>query len=82
MTALQDAVTALTAQVAAEAEVESSAIVLIQGLIAQVQAGIDQGSIDAIQAAVTAMKSNAAALATAVATPGAGGAINTDPVVG
>jgi hypothetical protein len=57
----------LTAQVAATAAGEQSAIVLIQGLVAKVQELIDSGADPvALQAAVDDLKKNSDALAAAV----------------
>lgn len=71
---VQDAIAKLTADVAAEATADQSAITLLQGLTAeikalqaQIAAGVDPAQISAsLEALATSIESNTTALASAV----------------
>jgi hypothetical protein len=64
MSALDDAITALTTQVQANTDAEASAVTLIQGLAAQIAAVAGDGP--AVTALAAKLKTSADALAAAV----------------
>lgn len=63
---LQTDVQALTDEVARQTTITQSVLTLIQGLLTQIQTGIDAADLAAIQSAVTAFRANDDALAAAV----------------
>ncbi len=75
MSQLDDAIAALTAQVQADTDVESSAVTVIQGIAAQVAAavaaaqaaGATPAELDALNQLVPRLKASGDALAAAIA---------------
>ena len=71
MSQISDAVAALQTQVTQQTTVEQSAITLIQGIVAQLQAALDNAKDDgaavaAVEALTAQLQTSASALSTAV----------------